>query len=234
MYILKTPLTEQQYNELINSSNIKDTISNYFAEQEQTMQSITTSMSVGILSTNNFNKYIKTSTLGGSIQPNDTNVWHCITTSDYACVLIMTNNDYSSTQIQNIKNNIGISNLETFIYKVTQGRWYSQQRSKTITCCYELSQNNASNNHSVINTILPRFCTARVGASTDQTGNVLAKEYITITSATKSMTYNSISKTAQDRQSDYTNKMILTVNYSINFRPVFRFKDNKKSENIFR
>ena len=231
MYILKTPLTEQQYNELINSSNIKDTISNYFTEQEQTIQSITQSMSIGILSTNDFNKYIKTSTLGGSVQPNDTNVWHCIATSDYACVLIMTTTAYTNEKIQNLKNDIGISNLETFSYIVSLDRWYNQQRYKTITCSYELSQDNANNNNSIINTHMPKFCTARSGEKNDRTGSVIIKQYIIINNTTKTTTYSSITKEASTTGK---NIMSLTINYSINFRPTFRFKDNKKSENIFR
>ena len=123
----------------------------------------------------------------------------------------------------------GTTNTQIFHYST--GRYvYNQTRSQNFTVQYELTNNNTNNISLITNIYMPWFVAmfTTVGGS-DKLENTV-KETITISNKQqKNLAMGTITKTAT---CIHQNKMTITVNYSFNFRPVFKFVDNNKSTNI--
>ena len=76
MHYLKTPLSDEIYNQLLSISNSTEFVASLFEERNEEQQTTNNTISIRMLSEKEYQNYIKTNTLDGSITKNNDDVWH--------------------------------------------------------------------------------------------------------------------------------------------------------------
>ena len=181
-------------------------------------------ISIRILSNEEYEKYIKNGTLDGSITAVDINVWHY----DNSVGIGVMNRGYGFTSVQQ----------DSFITIFITATDYSGTWTYTFTANGEHIQNNKSSNssHRFFNnlTFKTQSAVAMYGGgayySAINTKNINSSFEDAKNKTTSS---NSIESYISEGHWNDWNRVILYYNFTYNFRPVFTYKDNNKSRNIY-
>ena len=215
------PDTKRQLNNILNQINVYNYLNhnkNYIA--------------IRCLSKEEYDKYIINGTADGSISKCDQNTYHYITNESKAVCFAINLITPPNADLQRVS---GLSNVELMFYYYGR-EIYHQSRTSTVYGHFELISDNSKDKNSITNTVIPKFKAVYAYYTNPDSSypyywNGIVKDVnIDINSINK--TDMSASKT--DEAADgHNNRMILTVNYNLYFRPVFFYIDNNKSKNIY-
>ena len=225
-------LTEQE-KQLINNFTFEEFKEYFFNSvvDNENNDSNNNLISIGILSINEYTKYIRNSTCNGSITANNINVWH-INTYNSSAYCILVQDTYGGEET--VKNQItqscceGLPTTHTVIDKTTNNyvRTYYQ------TCMFELLQNN--NQDKIYTNFTHKYIIcAYVHSGYNYSSSRMTLKHITIPIVSKSHANNAI----VDNVTRSYNSRNITTTLSVSvygcFRPVFQYKDNQKSNNVY-
>ena len=183
-------------------------------------------IAIRTLSKDEFDKYIINGTCDGSITKCNTNVWNYFQNeSKCACYTIFGRAARKDEMVEISK----IENTEV-VSEISGNTVYNRTRSSSALANYELIQNSSNNNCYIYNTVMPIFRSMFAGNDGARWIAIISDININPEEIDKTVTNNELSATAKD---SCNNKMILTVSYYINYRPIFNFVDNNKSKNIY-
>jgi len=224
-------LTEKEYDDIQNASTLEDLetlkaflLENISIENDENNKNLMSLISVRIMSNDEYEKNIKTGTLGGSITAANINVWHY----DNSVGIGVMNKGYGFTSFQQD------SFITIFITPTDKsGTW-----TYTFTAQGEHIQNNKSSNssHRFFNDL-----TFKTQSAVGMYGGGAAYSAINTKNINssfedekiKQQSSNSIESYISEGHWNTWNKVILYYNFTYNFRPVFQYVDSKKSKNIY-
>lgn len=202
------------------SSIINNRIVNYIHNDKDTI--------IRILSENEYNKYIINGTCDGTITKTNIDVWHFGNETGKSLVCYYYSMNTNSYQLKNL---VHYSNYEKY-------QMSSVSYTYIINILYELSHSNNTSNVTCIralDSVYDTVLTAPDGhGDHGVTGILTHRIYPTCTLEKNVYTKESNQLSAGMRDGSWHN-LSLYFKYVIysNFRPVFQYKDNNKSKNLY-
>lgn len=211
MYKLKSSITEELYNQLLSSSNNPELFSSIF-ETIQDNQTKTDIISIGVLSKNQFTTYIANGTAGGSLTANDANVWHHALNKNYDSVYCGSG---TVTRSFYFYHELVMDNYNNFFRLNDKTQYF-------IWIAVDVYTQHAGNYNPG-----QYYYHKEVGRNSNAFATFI---YVNTNDKQKTVTQENIN---QNILGNGGTRMNVCQYINICFRPVFKYVDNKKSENIF-
>jgi hypothetical protein len=230
-------LTDEQYNNLTSliSKEALDILNN--TSNTSNNESIDNKIIIRVLSSKEYDKHIVNSTCSGAITPNDKNVWNTTQYSGFGYYMIY----YSYTP--NLYKGLSVLEVSSNTYKVLQNSNYIKDGrgnnnfygTKNTNMNFELVQNNTSNKNYIKSSYTHIF--EALGFIYDGREGVYQYGRLDLNECalTKDATSCASSVNGRGYYAPGQGQYYTTINITCtcNFRPIFHYKDNNKSNNIY-
>lgn len=223
MPTLNLNLTQEQYNQLINCVKDNEQLKNLFNQNQE--NNILNEASIRTLSSNEYEKYIKNSSLNGSITIYNNNTWHYKPSTSYY-VILGCQDSFQSDAINRLKNyngQLGSYQNNNYIYITCP-----EQLNKTyyLSTYREIFSNNTNN---IFYTSENNFIDIQIlYYNPFESGLRNLGTSISNTCEKNTFPYKQFSARGSGEYRVKCNIYRYTA-----FRPLFQYKDNSKSSNIY-
>jgi len=230
-------LTDEQYNNLMNSNSLEE-IKSLLSQNNANSNNIVDEnlISIRVLSKNEYNKFIVNSTLDGAIVQFDVDSWHyskCC--SALETIFVMTDWYNNSSSLVN-------PYIPADLLKLNRISIYGQGEFRNYKT-YNFGNKNGeivNDNKSSVCNILPNYSAYVVLYGQSQYTGITCKYFLVddnnllidknITNKNFTLSSNII---YYHRNNEASVQLDILCDLFVCFRPVFQYKDNVKSENIF-